>query len=59
MRPAFTIVAVVTLVEHWRGQSYEASEEEQLGMVAGSLRDWILGPWQARLLLLLGAPRWH
>lgn len=44
-----------TLVEHWRGQSYEASEEEQLGMVAGSLRDWILGPWQARLRLLLGA----
>jgi len=44
-----------TLVELWRSQGYEATEEERSAMVAGSLRGWLLGPWQARLLLLLGA----
>ena len=44
-----------TLVQLWRSQGHLGSEAPMRAMVAGSLRDWLLGPWQARLLLLLGA----
>jgi len=44
-----------TLVRLWSTQDYDASEEERRAMVAGSLGDWLLGPWRSRLILLLGA----
>ena len=36
-----------TLVQLWRSQGHLGNEEPMRAMVAGSLRDWLLGPWPA------------